>query len=63
VQLNGWRGFFRLPIVFAIATATVIGLAYLVVRVNPLIIYSSPYAVWRYVINPPYLTTTDVFLA
>lgn len=47
VYLYGWKGFFRLPIVFAIATAAVIGLAFLVVRINPLIVYSSPYAVWR----------------
>ncbi|KAH9882708.1 hypothetical protein J1614_000073 [Plenodomus biglobosus] len=47
VYLNGWRGFFRFPVVFAIATSVVVGLAYLVVRVNPYIVYSSPYAVWR----------------
>jgi hypothetical protein len=47
VHLYGWRGFFRFPIVFVIATAVVVALAYLVVRVNPLIVYSSPYAVWR----------------
>lgn len=47
VHLYGWRGFFRFPIVFVIATAVVVGLAYLVVRVNPFIVYSSPYAVWR----------------
>ena len=47
VHLNVWRGFFRFPIVFVIATAVVVGLAYLVVRVNPFIVYSSPYAVWR----------------
>ena len=41
--------FFRLPIVFVIATGAVVGLAFLVVRFNPLIVYSSPYAVWRYV--------------
>lgn len=52
VQLYGWRGFFRFPIVFGIATAVVIGLAYLVVRINPFIVYSSPYAVWRYVDFP-----------
>ncbi|KAH7117592.1 endoplasmic reticulum metallopeptidase 1 [Dendryphion nanum] len=46
VHLNGWRGFFRFPIAFSIATAVVVALAYLNVRVNPLIIYSSPYAVW-----------------
>ena len=63
VHLYGWRGFFRLPIVFAIATAAVVGLAYLIVRVNPLIVYSSPYAVWRYVISPRLLFTTDLILA
>jgi hypothetical protein len=47
IHLYGWRGFFRFPIVFVIATAVVVALAYLVVRVNPLIVYSSPYAVWR----------------
>ncbi|KZM26698.1 uncharacterized protein EKO05_0008803 [Ascochyta rabiei] len=51
VYLYGWRGFFRLPIVFAVATAAVVGLAYLVVRVNPLIVYSSPYAVWSMMIS------------
>lgn len=47
VQLNGWRGFFRFPIVFVVVTAITIALAYLLERVNPYIIYSSPFAVWR----------------
>jgi hypothetical protein len=47
IHLYGWRGFFRFPIVFVAATAVVVALAYLVVRVNPLIVYSSPYTVWR----------------
>jgi hypothetical protein len=47
VHLYGWRGFFRFPIVFVAATAVVVALAYLIVRVNPLIVYSSPYTVWR----------------
>lgn len=47
VRLYGWRGFFRFPISFVVATAIVVGLAYLLQRVNPYIIYSSPYAVWR----------------
>jgi hypothetical protein len=47
VHLYGWRGFFRFPVIFALATAVVVALAYLVVRVNPHIVYSSPYAVWR----------------
>lgn len=47
VRLYGWRGFFRFPVSFLVATAVVVGLAYLLQRVNPYIIYSSPYAVWR----------------
>ncbi|KAL6705238.1 hypothetical protein ACN47E_007198 [Coniothyrium glycines] len=51
VHLYGWRGFFRFPIVFATATAIVVALAYLVVRVNPYIIYSSPYAIWSMMLS------------
>jgi hypothetical protein len=47
VQLNGWRGFFRFPIAFVVSTAVVVALAYLIVRFNPFIVHSSPYAVWR----------------
>ncbi|OAG01829.1 putative zinc metalloprotease [Paraphaeosphaeria sporulosa] len=46
VRLYGWRGFFRFPVSFVVATSIVIGLAYLLQRVNPYIVYSSPYAVW-----------------
>lgn len=47
IKLYGWRGVFRFPIAIASATAVDIGLAYLVVRANPYIIHSSPYATWR----------------
>ncbi|KAF1970223.1 endoplasmic reticulum metallopeptidase 1 [Bimuria novae-zelandiae CBS 107.79] len=51
VRLNGWRGFFRFPITFVAATAIVVGLAYLLQRVNPYIVYSSPYAVWSMMLS------------
>jgi len=51
VQLYGWRGFFRFPITFAIATAAVASLAYLQIRVNPYIVYSSPYTVWSMMLS------------
>lgn len=51
IHLYGWRGFFRFPIAFAVGTAGVVALAYLNVRVNPLIIYSSPYAVWSMMLS------------
>ncbi|KAF2640634.1 putative zinc metalloprotease [Massarina eburnea CBS 473.64] len=51
VELNGWRGFFRFPIAFTVATAIAVALAYLVERVNPLVVYSSPYAVWTMMLS------------
>ncbi|KAK8199054.1 putative zinc metalloprotease [Phyllosticta capitalensis] len=44
--LYGWRGFFRFPVAFVVATAAVVGLAYLVTKINPAVVYSSQYAVW-----------------
>ena len=49
VPLYGWRGFFRYPIVFVVATAVDVGLAFLITKINPLIVYSSEWAVWRFV--------------
>ncbi|KAF3491591.1 uncharacterized protein GIQ15_01108 [Arthroderma uncinatum] len=46
VSLYGLRGLFRFPLVFGIPTALTVGLAFLLMKVNPFIIYSSPYAVW-----------------
>ena len=46
ISIKGRRGIIRWPITFVLASAAVIGLAFLVVQVNPFIIYSSPYAVW-----------------
>jgi Peptidase family M28 len=47
VYFRGWRGFFRFPIVFIVSMAALVGLAFLVTKVNPCIAYSSEYAVWR----------------
>jgi hypothetical protein len=49
VSLDGWRGFFRFPFAVILSTAATIGLAYLVTKVNPYVVYSSEYSVWRYV--------------
>ncbi|PYH97224.1 putative zinc metalloprotease [Aspergillus ellipticus CBS 707.79] len=51
VSLQGLRGFFRFPFLFAIPTAVTVGLAYLVTKVNPLIIHSSEYAVWSMMLS------------
>ena len=45
VSLYGWRGVFRFPIAFILASALTIGSAFLVTKANPLIVYSSHFAV------------------
>ena len=45
VKLKGWRGFFRFPLTLVVAGGLTILSALLVAKVNPLIIYSSAYAV------------------
>ena len=51
VPTKGWRGVFRWPIAFVLATAAVIGLAFLVSDVNPYILSSSQYSVWSMMIS------------
>lgn len=46
VSLDGWRGAFRFPIVLIVSSALTVGAAFLLRKVNPLIIYSSEYSVW-----------------
>ncbi|GAM84769.1 hypothetical protein ANO11243_027700 [Dothideomycetidae sp. 11243] len=46
VQLYGLKGFFRFPLTFIVSTAAVVALSFLVTKINPYIVYSSPYAVW-----------------
>ncbi|KAL9117626.1 MAG: hypothetical protein Q9187_005836 [Circinaria calcarea] len=51
VPLQGWRGFFRYPIIFILAAAADVGLAFLITKFNPFIVYSSPYAVWSMMLS------------
>ena len=51
VFLQGWRGISRYPIVFILSGAAVIALAFLVARLNPYIVYSSPYAIWTMMLS------------
>ncbi|KAK2738186.1 hypothetical protein FQN57_007161 [Myotisia sp. PD_48] len=46
VSLRGLHGLFRFPVVIGLSTALAIGLAFLLTKVNPFIVYSSPYSVW-----------------
>ena len=51
VPLKGLRGIARYPFIFAVATAGVIALAFLVAKINPYIVYSSPYAIWSMMLS------------
>ena len=51
VPLQGWRGIFRFPIIIIAASAAVIGLAFLIAKINPYIFYSSPYSVWSMMLS------------
>ncbi|KAI0150257.1 hypothetical protein GGR57DRAFT_201838 [Xylariaceae sp. FL1272] len=51
VQLGGRKGIFRFPFALIIAGGLVVGSAYMIRKVNPLIIYSSEYAVWAMMIS------------
>ncbi|KAL6900467.1 hypothetical protein GGI43DRAFT_405491 [Trichoderma evansii] len=51
VAIAGWRGFFRYPLALIFAVGLTIASILLVAKVNPLIIYSSGYAVWAMTIS------------
>ncbi|KAL9603289.1 MAG: hypothetical protein Q9219_001312 [cf. Caloplaca sp. 3 TL-2023] len=51
VPLHGWKGFFQYLVLLIPASAAVIGLAFLVKKVNPFIVYSSPYAIWSMMLS------------
>ncbi|KAI1813976.1 hypothetical protein GGS20DRAFT_550940 [Poronia punctata] len=51
IMLGGWKGLFRYPLALVISGALVVGSAYLVTKINPLIIYSSEYAVWAMMLS------------
>lgn len=46
VVLGGWKGFFRFPLAFVFAAGLTIASVFLLAKFNPLIIYSSSYAVF-----------------
>ncbi len=45
VAVGGWKGFFRFPFAFTVAFALSLGAAFLLKKVNPLVINSSRYTV------------------
>ncbi|KAI0205361.1 hypothetical protein F4808DRAFT_282056 [Astrocystis sublimbata] len=51
IKLGGRKGLLRFPFALGVAGALVVGSAYLVTKINPLIIYSSEYAVWAMLLS------------
>lgn len=51
IPVGGLKGLFRFPIALVFATALTVGCAFLLRKVNPLIVYSSPYTVWATTIS------------
>ncbi|KAL8730488.1 MAG: hypothetical protein Q9181_004652 [Wetmoreana brouardii] len=51
IALHGWRGFFQYPILLVLASGTAIGLVFLVRKMNPYIVYSSPFSVWSMMLS------------
>lgn len=47
IEFGGWRGLTRSPIALLLAFAVVLALAFLITKLNPMIVYSSQYAIWR----------------
>jgi len=47
VRLDGLHAFFRTPVVYVVSIGSVVGLAFLLKKINPYIISGSPYSVWR----------------
>ncbi|KAI0015103.1 hypothetical protein F4780DRAFT_116247 [Xylariomycetidae sp. FL0641] len=51
VLLGGRKGIIRYPFALIVAAALVVGSAYLITKINPLIIYSSEYSVWAMMLS------------
>ncbi|KAK8058245.1 peptidase family M28 [Apiospora phragmitis] len=46
ISLHALRGILRFPTIFIASTAILVGFAFMLNKLNPFIVYSSPYAVW-----------------
>lgn len=51
VKLGGRKGIARFPLALIIAAALVIGSAYLLTKINPLVVYGNEYTVWAMMIS------------
>jgi len=46
ISLKAWHGAFRFPVVFGLSAGLTSGAAFLLCKLNPMIVYSSQYSVW-----------------
>ncbi|KAI1390728.1 peptidase family M28 family [Hypoxylon trugodes] len=51
VTLGGRKGLFRFPFALVVSGALVVGSAYLITKINPMVIYSNEYTVWAMMIS------------
>ncbi|KAF7563581.1 hypothetical protein G7046_g518 [Stylonectria norvegica] len=56
VAIGGWKGFVRFPFAVIFAGLITIGSVFLLIKFNPLIIYSSAYAVWAMALSSFYFS-------
>lgn len=46
ISLHSLRGILRFPTILAVSSSILVALAYMLTKLNPFIVYSSPYTVW-----------------
>lgn len=51
IEFGGWRGLFRFPVAVVLASVAVLALAFMLAKINPLILYSSEYSVWSMLLS------------
>ncbi|KAK4192958.1 hypothetical protein QBC35DRAFT_160578 [Podospora australis] len=60
VSVGGWKGLFRFPFALVVASAVSLGVAFLMNKVNPFIVYSNRYSVIAMMISIFYFTFWSV---
>ncbi|KAI2621611.1 peptidase family M28 family [Hypoxylon sp. NC1633] len=63
VILGGRKGLFRFPLALIVAGALVVGSAYLLTKINPLVIYSNEYTVWAMMVSLFYFVFWTIMAA
>ncbi|KAJ1329093.1 M28 family peptidase [Microdochium nivale] len=51
IQLGGRKGIIRFPFALIVSSALTVGAAYLLAKINPLVVYSNEYTVWAMMLS------------